>query len=69
MRTADLGHTQGIEFTLGQCSGCGHYWMHLWTPHTSQGSYAPLDDDAAARLIALQSGPALRRALEELFDL
>ena len=43
--------------------------MHLWTPHAPEGSYAPFDDATAARLTSLQPGPALRRALEELFDL
>jgi hypothetical protein len=43
--------------------------MHLWTPHATEGSYVPFDDDAVARLTALQPGPELRRALEELFDL
>jgi hypothetical protein len=42
--------------------------MHLWTPNATEGSYVPLDDDVA-RLTALQPGPELRRALEELFDL
>lgn len=69
MRTADLGHTRGIEFTLGHCSACGRHWMHFWTPHSPAGSYQPLEDATVVRLMALQPGADLRRALEELFDL
>ena len=69
VRTADFGHTQGIEFTLGQCNLCGRKWMHLWTPHAPEGSYVLLDDATVARLAALTPGRELRRALEDLFDL
>jgi len=68
-RTADFGHTQGIEFTLGRCSVCGRHWMHLWTPHAPTGSYVSLDPDAAARLAAIEPGPERRRALATLFDI
>ena len=68
LRAHDLGEAEGVEFTLGRCSVCGRYWMHLWTMYSRAPSYAALDDEMALELMQLVPGPALKRRLAEWFD-
>ena len=65
LRTEDLGHADGVEFTLGRCSICGRYWLHLWTMYSREPGYSALDERTAQELMQSAPGPGRKRRLAE----
>lgn len=67
-QTENLGTADGVEFTLGRCSVCGRWWMHLWTAYARGPGYAALDERTARELVQMAAGPDRKRRLAELFN-
>ena len=69
VQAEDLGQAGGVELTLGRCSVCGRYWMHLWAMYSREPGYSALDDGTALALIEMAPGPARKRRLAEWLDM
>jgi hypothetical protein len=64
---ADLGHTDGFDFDLGRCRGCGALVMHLWSDHAPESNYQRVEPAEADAW--LKADAAVRkRLLREWFN-
>lgn len=68
MDRIDLGHAQAFDFTLGQCEGCGKYWMQLTSDFSREVFYLPMTAMDAERLLGLRPGSERKAVLSAWMD-
>lgn len=56
----DLGHAGGFEYILGECDGCGAYWMNVFCVASGITGFETVSLSDGERLKSIPAGPELK---------
>jgi hypothetical protein len=55
----DLGHAEGLEYSLGKCSRCGAPWMSVFCVASGVAGYEHVAPADVETIQSIKDGPAL----------
>ena len=65
---ADIGHAEGIEFTIGKCSSCQSPLMHVWVAGGVSEGVEIIEPTLVDRLVQTPAGKQRKTLLVEWWN-
>ena len=65
---ADIGHAEGVEFTIGRCSSCQSPLMHLWVAGGVSQDIEVIEQSLINQLVQTSAGKQRKKLLTDWFN-
>ena len=65
---ADIGHAEGIEFTIGKCSSCQSPLMHVWVGGGVSEGVEIIEPSLVDQLVQTPAGKQRKTLLAEWWN-
>ena len=65
---ADIGHAEGVEFTIGRCSSCQSPLMHLWVAGGVSQGIEVIEPSFIDQLVQTSAGKRRKKLLADWWN-
>jgi hypothetical protein len=65
---ADIGHAEGVEFTIGRCSSCQSPLMHLWVAGGISHGIEVIETSLIDQLVQTSAGKGRKKLLADWWN-
>jgi hypothetical protein len=65
---ADIGHAEGVEFTIGRCSSCQSPLMHVWVAGGVSHGIEVIEQSLIDQLVQTSAGKRRKQLLADWWN-